>query len=146
MQPRPWTPTLLAIKRKVEEPAGTRFNSVLLNLYRDEHDSVSWHSDDEPALGECPIIASVSFGATRTFQFKHKMHKDVRVSLDLTHGSLLVMKGITQHCWLHRIPKASRPCGARVNLTFRLIRDGIIGATPDLSAASHQQEARMRRE
>lgn len=122
MHPRPWTKALLEIKRKVEEPAGTRFNSVLLNLYRNERDSVSWHSDDEPEVGMNPIIGSVSFGATRTFQFKHKIRKYLRAAIDLTHGSLLVMKGTTQHCWLHRIPKTSRPCGPRINLTFRVIR------------------------
>jgi alkylated DNA repair dioxygenase AlkB len=68
MHPRPWTKALLEIKHKVEEPAGTRFNSVLLNLYRNERDSVSWHSDDEPELGVNPIIGSVSFGATELQQ------------------------------------------------------------------------------
>src|SRR5262249_27068223 len=72
VHPEPWTETLLALKARVETAANVQFNSVLLNYYRNEHDSVSWHSDDERELGTNPVIASVSFGATRSFQFKHR--------------------------------------------------------------------------
>src|SRR5579871_1710844 len=90
MEPNPWTPELLQIRRRVEAVAAVEFNSVLLNLYRHERDSVSWHSDDEPELGRNPIIASVSFGATRRFQFKHKINPQNRITIELTHGSLLL--------------------------------------------------------
>lgn len=119
--PHPWNPTLLRIKRRVEAAAGTSFNSVLLNLYRDGEDSVSWHSDDEPELGSNPFIASVSFGAVRRFHMKHKKDKKVRHAFDLPHGSLLVMRGSTQHYWLHQIRKTARPSGPRINLTFRFL-------------------------
>ncbi|MFN4259781.1 MAG: alpha-ketoglutarate-dependent dioxygenase AlkB family protein [Gemmataceae bacterium] len=119
--PRPWTPELRAIKQRLETVAEVAFNSVLLNLYRHERDSVAWHSDDEPELGVNPVIASVSFGATRRFQFKHKKKPKQRHDIDLTHGSLLLMRGPTQHRWLHQLPKSSRPCGPRINLTFRII-------------------------
>jgi alkylated DNA repair dioxygenase AlkB len=121
MQPHPWTDDLLAIKQRVEAEAGVSFNSVLLNLYRSEADSVSWHSDDEPELGENPVIASVSFGATRAFQFKHKHANEQRRSIELTPGSLLIMRGATQHFWKHQLPKSKQPSGARINLTFRVI-------------------------
>ena len=122
MAPLPWTPDLLEIKRAVETAAGAAFNSVLLNLYRDGRDSVSWHSDDEPELGRQPVIASVSLGATRRFVLKHKTRKDLEpVSLDLGHGSLLIMAGATQRHWAHRIPKTRRAVGPRINLTFRRI-------------------------
>ena len=88
--PRPWTPALLEVKRAVEGPSGVAFNSVLLNRYRSGRDSVAWHSDDEPEFGENPVIASVSLGGTRTFQFRHRTRKDLRASLELTHGSLLI--------------------------------------------------------
>lgn len=101
--------------------AGQRFNSVLLNLYRDGRDSVSWHADNEPGLGRNPVIASLSLGATRRFQLKHRRSKE-RVRVDLTHGSCLVMAGATQHHWLHQIPKTARPVGPRINLTFRTMR------------------------
>ena len=123
MQPLPWNAPLLAIKQAVDAEAGAEFNSVLLNYYRNERDSVAWHSDDEPELGNNPIIASVSFGATRRFVLKHRHEKRLpKIEMELSHGSLLLMRGPTQHHWLHAIPKSRIPVGPRVNLTFRIIR------------------------
>ena len=116
-----WTSDLHEIKYPVESVANTSFNSVLLNRYRDGRDSVSWHSDDERSLGINPVIASVSLGQTRRFQFRHRQHGQLRESVELTHGSLLLMQGATQHHWLHQIPKTKRPLGERINLTFRKI-------------------------
>ena len=118
MAPAPWNAPLLELKAAAEACAGHAFNSVLLNLYRDGRDSVSWHADNEPGLGRNPVIASISLGATRRFQMKHRM-RDERLSLDLPPGSCLVMAGATQHHWLHQVPKTSRPVGPRINLTFR---------------------------
>ncbi|HYV11780.1 MAG TPA: alpha-ketoglutarate-dependent dioxygenase AlkB [Pyrinomonadaceae bacterium] len=124
MDPDPWTETLLEIKSRVDREAQIRFNSVLLSLYRNGNDSLSWHQDDEPELGEDPVIASVSFGATRLFQFRYKPNKNLpKVTVDLTHGSLLIMKGPTQRFWMHQVPKTSRPVDPRINLTFRVIQD-----------------------
>jgi len=124
MLPDPWTESLLKIKQRVDGAAGVRFNSVLLSLYRTGKDSLSWHQDDEPELGEDPVIASVSFGATRSFQFRYKLDKNLpKVSVDLTHGSLLIMKGPTQRFWMHQVPKTSKPVSPRINLTFRVIQD-----------------------
>lgn len=142
LEPLPWTPLLFDIKSRVEDAASTKFNSVLLNYYRDNRDSVGFHSDDEPELGARPAIASLSLGEERTFVLKHKTLKSVSpVRLHLASGSLLVMKGDTQHCWKHAIPKESRPCGPRVNLTFRQIihchsgmREGQTGTTTQLRA------------
>jgi len=120
--PLPWTPPLMEVKRKVEATLGLQFNSVLLNRYRDGRDSVSWHSDDEREFGTDPAIASVSLGATRTFQLRHKKRKELKASLELPHGSLLIMRGGTQRHWLHQVPKTSRAVGERINLTFRKIR------------------------
>ena len=122
VEPEPWTPTLLEIKRKIEEVSNVTFNSVLLNYYRNERDSVSWHSDDEPELNKNPIIGSVSFGDVRTFQLKHKTDKTLKINKDLPDGSYLEMAGSTQHHWLHQIPKRTRKIGPRINLTFRIIR------------------------
>jgi alkylated DNA repair dioxygenase AlkB len=120
--PHSWTPALTTIKERIEAAADAQFNSALLNLYRNEQDSVSWHSDDEPELGENPVIASVSLGAARMFQFKHKHESKLRLTIELTSGSLLLMRGTTQKFWKHRIPKSKEPCGARINLTFRIIQ------------------------
>lgn len=128
MVPLPWTETLLAIKRRVETVTEGSFNSVLLNLYRNERDGMGWHSDDEPELGVNPIIASISFGATRRFHLRHRTDKAQRLAVDLTHGSLLLMRGATQHHWQHQISKSARPHEPRINLTFRrILRTGVAG-------------------
>lgn len=121
LQPLPWTETLLQVKNRVELAVGTKFNSVLVNRYRDGRDSVGWHSDDEPELGVKPIIASLSFGATRTFRLQHKKYKEQRLGLVLTHGSMLLMRGELQHHWRHQLPKSKSVTQERINLTFRRI-------------------------
>lgn len=122
MKPHPWTELLLTIKVRVEAVSGAEYNSVLLNLYRSGADGVSWHQDNEPELGDDPVIASVSFGATRMFQMRHLTRKDIpRTDIPLFDGSLLVMRGSTQKFWQHKIPKTQKAVGARVNLTFRYI-------------------------
>jgi alkylated DNA repair dioxygenase AlkB len=122
LTPLPWTETLLDIKSRVEAVTRTDFNSVLLNFYRDHRDSMGLHSDDEPELGERPILASLSLGEERTFILKHRRDKVLKpVRLKLASGSLLLMKGKTQRYWKHGIDKETRACGPRINLTFRRI-------------------------
>ncbi|MEZ5571827.1 MAG: alpha-ketoglutarate-dependent dioxygenase AlkB [Halioglobus sp.] len=121
MRATPWTPALLAIKARIERMANYTFNSVLLNLYRNGADSVAWHADDEPELGRNPVIGSVSLGASRSFQLRHKTDKNSRHSIDLHSGSFLLMQGSTQHQWLHQIPKTARKVGERINLTYRRV-------------------------
>ena len=116
----PWTPELLAIKRTVEEKCDETFNSCLLNLYHSGAEGMAWHSDAERDLKKNGAIASVSFGAERKFAFMHKVTKET-VSLNLQHGSLLIMKGTTQTHWLHRLPPTAKVHTPRVNLTFRTI-------------------------
>lgn len=120
LEPAPFTPMLLDIKQAVEAATGHAFNSVLLNYYRNERDSMGMHSDDEPELGPEPAIASVSFGAARIFILRHRQSKQT-LKLELTSGSMLLMRGPTQHFWLHGINKSARHVGPRVNLTFRKI-------------------------
>jgi alkylated DNA repair dioxygenase AlkB len=122
LEPRPWTPALQAIRQDIETATGHRFNSVLLNLYRNEQDSMGWHSDDEAELGAMPVIASLSLGETRTFKLRHKTRPQQKtIAIDLTNGSLLVMAGTTQQFWQHGIDKERKSKGPRVNLTFRTI-------------------------
>ena len=120
LTPLPFTALQLQLKAAVEDVCGQRFNSVLLNYYRDQHDSMGMHSDDEAELGPAPVIASLSYGAPRTFILKHKRLPRT-VKLALGDGSLLLMAGATQQHWRHGINKQTRPCGPRVNLTFRTI-------------------------
>jgi alkylated DNA repair dioxygenase AlkB len=118
--PQPWTPLLLDLKQRIESVAATRFNSVLLNLYRDGNDSVGWHSDDEAGLG--PVIASLSLGQSRNFHLRHKRRKDLPLQkIELTHGCLLLMAGATQRNYVHAVPKSAKAMLPRINLTFRTI-------------------------
>ena len=119
---KPWNAVLLKIREKIEKISKIKFNSVLLNLYRSGSDSVSWHSDDEPELGKNPVIGSLSLGETRQFQMKHKFNRDLKQKILLQHGSFLLMRGKTQHHWLHQIPKRKNFKGERINLTFRVIK------------------------
>lgn len=114
----PLTPALLLIKKRVEQQCAHRFNSCLMNLYHDGSEGMGWHSDDEKTLGRNPVIASVSFGAERVFKLKHRESKEI-VSVLLENGSLLVMKGATQHHWIHAMPKTKKITTPRINLTFR---------------------------
>ena len=135
LEPNNWNeiPYLIDIKKEIEFETGTIFNSVLLNLYRGEKDSISWHSDNEKEFGENPVIASVSLGCTRTFRLRrYKDHSDIH-SIRLTHGSLIIMKYETQQHWQHMVPKEkikedldlfSSPIAnglERINLTFRTV-------------------------
>ena len=122
LQPLPWTLLLLELKQRVETLCQNSFNSVLLNYYRDHRDAMGMHADDEPELGRHPAIASLSLGETRTLIFKNKRDKSLKpVRIALPGGSLLLMQGETQAHWKHGINRQSKPCGPRVNLTFRHI-------------------------
>ena len=118
--PQPWAPAVAELRDAVDAMCGVRFNSVLLNRYRSGADGMGWHSDDEPELGAEPVIASVSLGATRRFDFRHNATGVTR-SFQLTGGSLLVMRGQSQAQWRHRVPKEPKVGGERVNLTFRIV-------------------------
>ena len=124
LAPLPWTPALVELRTQVEAAAAARFNCVLLNLYRHGQDSMGWHADDEPELGAAPVIASLSLGATRRFRLRPRDAQcppHPPVTLELTSGSLLLMRGPTQQYWQHAVPKTARPTAPRLNLTFRWV-------------------------
>ena len=120
LKPKAWTPLLLTIRFKVEAFVKASFNAVLVNYYRDGEDHVGWHADDEAELGERPLIASLSFGAARRFDFKAKNGSDSGDIL-LQSGTLLIMQPAFQHNYLHRIPKSAAVINGRINLTFRQV-------------------------
>lgn len=122
MQPQRWNPLLMFIKNEVEEKCNENFTTVLLNLYRDGKDSNGWHADNEKELGRDPVIASVSFGAERNFHLQHNSIPEAKIKITLGNGSLLLMRGETQHFWKHQIPKTSKIVAPRINLTFRVIK------------------------
>jgi len=132
---QPWTPTVAALKRDVEEAVGCRFNSLLLNLYRDGHDAMGWHADDEGELASDRPIASLSLGAARTFRLRPRPGKGAEppphpgeapttepLAFELGHGDLLVMDPPTQRHWQHQVPRRLRVGLPRINLTFRVVR------------------------
>lgn len=120
--PLPLTPLLNDVRSRCESVSGASFNSVLVNLYRDGKDGVGWHADNEAVNGREPTIASVSLGATRRFDLRHRESKET-VKVDLHSGSLLVMSGLSQHCWVHQVAKTKQVVGPRINLTFRRVLD-----------------------
>eukprot|EP00112_Aurelia_sp_Birch-Aquarium-sp1_P024498 Seg779.5 transcript_id=Seg779.5/GoldUCD/mRNA.D3Y31 product="alpha-ketoglutarate-dependent dioxygenase alkB 3" protein_id=Seg779.5/GoldUCD/D3Y31 len=129
LNPFKWSPLLNILREKIEQKTGYVFNSLLANFYRDNKDSVDWHSDDEKSLGKNPIIASLSFGDTRMFEMKRRPVKEgdedeessPKIKVPLTDGSLLLMLDATQHDWLHRVGKEYHHRDPRINLTFRTI-------------------------
>lgn len=120
-QPEPWPDTLRGLREQISELTGEPLNSVLCNLYRDGRDSMGLHSDAEPELGPEPFIASLSLGATRCFQMRHRKQKEPRLDLALESGSLLLMRGTLQQHFRHGVPKQPAIEAPRINLTFRRI-------------------------
>ncbi|WP_075675423.1 alpha-ketoglutarate-dependent dioxygenase AlkB [Stenotrophomonas sp. TD3] len=122
--PAPWHPALLRLRDCLEAFCRARFNSVLLNRYRDGEDGMGWHRDSEPELGPAPLIASLSVGAERRFLLRRRDDHARKAEVLLGHGDLLVMGGGTQSHYQHALPKTHRPVGERINLTFRWIHPG----------------------
>ena len=120
-EPNTWNKGLLYIKTQIEQVTDTPFNSVLMNWYRNGEDYMNWHTDNEPELGKNPTIASVNFGETRDFQIRSTDDHQLKFSIPLQHGSLLIMSGAMQHFWQHAVPKRKKVIQSRFNLTFRTI-------------------------
>ncbi len=113
----PWTATLLEIKKKIEAVQG-EYNYCLLNRYRSGSDSMGWHADDEPEMGN--VIGSLSLGATRKFRIRHNVTRETKTFL-AGNGTLIIMAGTMQQFWQHEVPKTKLKVGERINLTFRKI-------------------------
>tara|TARA_Y100001933_G_C18923583_1_gene532102 strand:- start:410 stop:988 length:579 start_codon:yes stop_codon:yes gene_type:complete len=115
-----FTPMIEDICMEVEAFTGACFNSVLINVYRDGQDSNGWHSDNEKELGINPVIASLSFGASRNIHFRHNK-TNLKKTIEMENGSIMVMGGTIQHHWKHQVPKTSKVKSTRINMTFRWI-------------------------
>jgi len=120
LNPLPWHPELCRLRHMLQETLQFQFNSVLANAYRDGRDSMGWHADNEKELGEEPLIASLSLGASRRFLLRTRKGNETRC-LQLEHGSLLLMRGKSQKDYRHAVPKTRKAVGLRINLTFRRI-------------------------
>ncbi len=119
LKAKPWNTTLLNIKSKIQTKTDAEFNSGLLNYYRNGQDSMGWHRDNEKELGPKPVIGSISLGATRTFCMQHIKDKQLKINVELSTGSYLIMQGDTQHFWRHCVPKQHKCSKPRLNITFR---------------------------
>ncbi len=121
LEPNVWNKGLLYLKERIESITDVKFNSVLMNWYRDGFDHIGWHTDAESELGQNPVIASLNFGASRDFVIRTK-DKSQKMSIPLKHGTLLIMGGALQHFWEHSVPPRKKVKEARFNLTFRVIK------------------------
>jgi alkylated DNA repair dioxygenase AlkB len=119
LEPRQFPPALAALREAIRSRCGLDFNHALANRYRDGNDSMGMHSDAERELGQNPVVASLSLGATRRLVIRHKRDRNDRRSLELLHGSLLIMGGTMQHRYRHGLPRTRHPVSERINVTFR---------------------------
>lgn len=120
--PQPWTPTLERVRAMIEMHTGTTYDYCFLNRYRDGNDAVAWHGDRDGTRDARLIVASLSLGATRSFQLRPKKDSGLRydpIAVDVTHGDLVVMAGDTQLYWEHRVARDPRVTETRLNVTFR---------------------------
>ena len=122
--PQPWIAPISELRKMAETAAQCSFNSVLINQYRNGHDHVGWHRDNEPELGVEPVIATLSLGATRFFDLRHRDYRNNKLAVqrfELQSGDLIVMRGLTQQHWQHRVPRQTRITEPRLNLSFRRV-------------------------
>jgi alkylated DNA repair dioxygenase AlkB len=121
--PQPWTPRLLTLRTLAEDLAGEPMNTLVLQRYRDGADRLGWHADDSPRLGPRPSIVSISLGASRDFEVRHRQDRTERLCLPLHCGDVLVMRQDMQQHYQHRVPSLATADAVqeRINLTFRRI-------------------------
>lgn len=138
LAPLPRPACLDEVWRRAEAFAGVSFNHVLMNRYRDGADSMGWHADAEPELGQNPVVLSVSLGATRRFLMKPKPGVPAEPAREwhLTEGAVLLMGGSTQHHYRHSVPRQRGVPGQRLNLTFRRVLCSPGETPPEGSAVS----------
>ncbi len=122
-EPKPWPAALLPVRARLCRETGVDFNSVLANCYRDGRDYMGWHSDNERALGQQPVIASLSLGQARRFVFRQRSGSRGKNEVMLSNGTLLLMAGDTQALYQHALPATMKPVATRINLTFRRIEN-----------------------
>lgn len=107
---------LVSVKRVIDAP----FDSIGLNLYRDQHDSVAPHNDTLTDLAHGQPIALLSLGATRRLTIRSKLPPKRVLQVEMEAASVLSMSWETQRHFDHGIPKEREPCGPRISLAFRV--------------------------
>ena len=125
-----FTKLLNKIREKVEKETKQKFNSLLINYYESGENSVGWHNDDDPWLGENFMVPSLSFGGERNFMIKENRKGAKSEKFLLNHGSMIVMKEMTQKSHIHSVPKTKKRIGPRINLTFRNVIPSLVSKQP----------------
>ncbi|HVT63672.1 MAG TPA: alpha-ketoglutarate-dependent dioxygenase AlkB [Mycobacteriales bacterium] len=121
-----WSPTASEAPPVLGEMCGllsarysVEFDSVWVNLYRNEQDSVAWHGDTNRLTMESPLVATVSLGARRRFLLRRRGSSRIAHELRPGAGDLVVMGGRCQHDWEHTVPKTAKSVGPRMSVTIR---------------------------
>lgn len=117
---RPWHPILKKVCDWFSQKYKVPLNFVLVNKYKNGHDYIGWHADDEADLKHKNIV-SLSLGATRRFLLRQKRDHTVKVEYVLGDNDVVVMREPTNAQWQHHVPKMRRVTTPRWNLTFRYV-------------------------
>jgi alkylated DNA repair dioxygenase AlkB len=102
---------------KVNMQFHSRYNGILVNLYRDKNDYISKHSDNEAELDSTAGVVALSLGASRIFRIRDRTGAIVK-DIPTQHGQLICMSGDFQKEFTHEIPRGGT--GMRISLTFRV--------------------------
>ncbi|WP_037080709.1 alpha-ketoglutarate-dependent dioxygenase AlkB [Pseudonocardia spinosispora] len=94
------------------------YDGLWINLYRDPHDSTSWHADWPSCKREQCIVPVLSLGSPRRFLIRPRTG-GASVRFTPASGDLIVMGGRAQKDWLHMVPKQARPAGPRISVNFK---------------------------
>ena len=121
----PLPPEVAELVAPLDARYGVRFDSCLINLYRDGNDAVAWHADTVRKTMRDPLVATVSLGARRSFLVRPADGGAVVRRYAPGEGDLIVMGGSMQHDWHHTVPRERSASGARMSITLRHSRPAV---------------------
>lgn len=113
-----WHPSVSQVLDRIEIETKYKYNSALLNYYRNGKDYIAEHSDRETNGSYNRSVATVSLGGPRDFQLRCKFEKRDLITIKVESGDFLGMYGNTQLFFSHMVPKRAN-VGPRISLTFR---------------------------
>ena len=111
---------LKGITAQVNKELRTKFNTILLNKYKDGNDCIGFHRDRETGWAANSGFATLAFGAERDFQVKNEATGKVETILH-KNGQVLYLPAPMNAENLHSVPKRKKVTGCRISLTFREI-------------------------
>ncbi|MEL6561423.1 MAG: alpha-ketoglutarate-dependent dioxygenase AlkB [Bacteroidota bacterium] len=112
-----WKGIFQKLREKVENHCKNKFEIAMCIYYPDGSYFAPFHYD-QTTSGHRTMIPSLSLGAQRKFIFK-KNESNEEYSVDLSNGSLLLMKDYCQDRYTHSLPKSTTCKTPRINITFR---------------------------